>query len=92
MTIISADNWEGGPKYAHDRGCVFVHSRDKLSAVEAPYIAIGDDVWDIDMLRNATMAFCPSDAFSIVREIDHINVLETKGGQGVIAELLLRLV
>lgn len=49
---------------------------------------IGDDVNDIELLEQVGFAFCPADAAESVRKICGINVLSTKGGEGVIRRLL----
>jgi YrbI family 3-deoxy-D-manno-octulosonate 8-phosphate phosphatase len=48
---------------------------------------IGNDINDKDAMQNAGITFCPADAHDSIKEIaDH--VLITKGGHGVIRELL----
>lgn len=52
------------------------------------YCMIGDDVADIDLMRNekCVRAYCPIDADTLVR--DHAQQLSTKGGEGVLAEVV----
>jgi 3-deoxy-D-manno-octulosonate 8-phosphate phosphatase KdsC-like HAD superfamily phosphatase len=74
---------------------VSVHcARDKAQLIETfqdihpDYIAIGDDAWDVQMLAKAALAFCPADADESVKLLPAVNILQTKGGHGVIAEML----
>lgn len=57
--------------------------RKKLTSTEVAYI--GDDVNDIDILKNVGLSACPADAFQPVAEIADI-VLEKKGGEGAFRE------
>ena len=51
------------------------------------YAYIGNDINDKDAMEIAGLTFCPSDAHESIKAIsDHI--LKTKGGSGVIRELL----
>lgn len=88
VVIVSADKWKGAEEYAHKLGAMFMHMRDKSQVPFENYAAIGDDAWDVKMLLKASIAYCPADADSSVLNIPGITVLKTKGGHGVIAELL----
>lgn len=87
VVIVTADTWKGAEAYAHKLGCIYAHARDKSNLPFENYAAIGDDAWDVQMLKKAAIAYCPSDADSSVISIPNITVLKTKGGHGVIAEL-----
>ena len=54
---------------------------------EEPFIAVGDDVFDLDMLGCARRAFCPSDADQEVKRMHYVETLDVKGGDGIVAEL-----
>lgn len=54
------------------------------------FIFVGDDSWDVGVLNYAAEKYCPADADYSVRSIPGINILETKGGHGVIAELIYK--
>jgi len=56
--------------------------------LDSGYIAIGDDVQDIPLLDNATLAFCPADAHDDVKKVDGIVVLSKKGGEGCVREAI----
>lgn len=86
VTIVSADDWQGLEHFASKVGADTRFERDKGKLPE-PYIAIGDDAWDVGMLKRASRAYCPADADLSVRMLPGIRVLATLGGQGVIAEL-----
>lgn len=77
--------------FAEKVGVVVIQARDKseMPAIfKKSYIAIGDDAWDVPMLEKAVHAFCPADADPCVKSLPHIRILNSKGGQGVIAELV----
>ena len=50
------------------------------------YIAISDDIPDMELLEKATIAFCPADAEEEIKNIDGIIVLSRKGGDGCFRE------
>jgi YrbI family 3-deoxy-D-manno-octulosonate 8-phosphate phosphatase len=52
------------------------------------YIAISDDIPDLELLQNATLAFCPADAEDEIKAIDGIYVLSKKGGEGCVREAI----
>jgi 3-deoxy-D-manno-octulosonate 8-phosphate phosphatase KdsC-like HAD superfamily phosphatase len=91
VTLVSADDWAGLPLFAEKVGADVLILRDKGSLPQ-PYIAVGDDAWDVSMLARAERAFCPIDADVSVLEIPKITTLSTKGGAGVVAELVRALV
>ncbi len=86
--IVTASSWPGAESYMNKSGAEFHVLRNKE---EIPFhydIAIGDSAWDIPMLKKARYMFCPKDAQSEVRFLKDINILETKGGNGVMAEIV----
>lgn len=91
--IVTADDWPGGKEFAQKVGAGFVYLRDKSKVKDhvgdRPFIAIGDDVWDVPMMAMAEKAFTPADGhqFSRTALIGYTR-METKGGHGIIAELL----
>jgi YrbI family 3-deoxy-D-manno-octulosonate 8-phosphate phosphatase len=48
---------------------------------------VGNDINDKDIMQEASLSICPADAHSSIRQISDI-VLKTKGGDGVIREIL----
>lgn len=85
--IITASSWSGAYEYLKKSGAVLHTIRNKE---EIPFkfdYAIGDSAWDIPMFRKAKHIFCPADAALEVKTLDGMNVMETKGGEGVILEL-----
>lgn len=58
----------------------------KLNWEEVAYI--GDDVNDLAILEKVGAAFCPADAVKSLRRHSGIQVLENKGGEGCIRELV----
>ena len=87
VVIISADDWEGINHFANKVGADVHICRNKECVPFENYFAIGDDAWDVGMLKNAIQAYCPLDADESVLCIPNIIVLKTRGGRGVIAEL-----
>jgi 3-deoxy-D-manno-octulosonate 8-phosphate phosphatase (KDO 8-P phosphatase) len=87
VTLVSADSHHSGIHFADKVGAEFKCVRDKSSLPPAD-VAIGDDAWDVSMLKAAKRAFCPNDADPSVRSLFCVEVLKTNGGQGVIAELI----
>lgn len=89
--IVTADDWEGTRHFADKVGAIYVYMRDKSKVPDMlgnrPYICVGDDAWDIPMITAAQVSFCPANADTLVKTFCH-GVLDTKGGEGVIAELL----
>lgn len=69
-------------------GATQIHARDKSDLGLKDYIAVGDDAWDIPMLKNAKEAYCPCDADPEVLAIPGIRVLGVKGGHGFVAHLV----
>ena len=89
--LVTADEWEGARHFAEKVGAMFLNLRDKshvLTIINKPFIAIGDDAWDIPMLNDAEEKYCPKDAHYSVQKLKGINILKTKGGEGVVAELI----
>lgn len=85
--ILTASSSEIIKAFAHKTGSGLIVSRNKHTMTdEQDYIAVGDDSWDIEMLRNAALAYCPSDAIDEVKKV--AQSLKTKGGEGCIDELL----
>lgn len=88
VTIVSADDWPGIFHFAEKVGADVHICRDKSDLPFSNYVAVGDDAWDAPMLKEASRAFCPADADQSVLGLPGITILKTKGGQGVIAELV----
>lgn len=53
---------------------------------------VGDDINDIDLLREAGIAACPANAIGRVKSIDNIIRLARNGGEGALRELADRLI
>lgn len=84
--LVTADEWDGTRFFADKVGAELIVTKDKGQIIVD--IAIGDDVWDIPMLKRAKQAYCPADAASEVLRQCYVQPLKTKGGQGVIAEMI----
>lgn len=88
VVIVTANDDDAIRQYAKRRKVEYLYSREK--DIKASY-AIGDSVFDYQMLLNAYKAFCPQDADETIKRIPGIIVLPVKGGHGVIEHLLLHL-
>jgi len=55
----------------------------KISRNDMAYV--GDDIFDIPIMKLVGLVMCPEDALWDVRRISH-DILRRKGGQGVVAE------
>jgi len=86
--IVTASSWPGSDHYLKRSGAEIHHIRNKESIPFDYQIAIGDSAWDISMLQKAKYCFCPSDASKEIKELDGVHILETKGGQGVMLEMV----
>lgn len=77
-------------KFAERVGAEVVVERDKSKLPErfGDYMAIGDDAWDVPMLKKARIAFCPADADVSVKNVLRVIPLQSQGGRGCIAEIL----
>lgn len=58
----------------------------KIKLNEVAYI--GDDINCKEILENVGISACPSDAHSDIKKIESINILNSKGGHGVVREFL----
>ena len=90
--IITADDWTGTEAFAEKVGAGFIYLRDKIKLPDflkdKKFIAVGDDCWDISIMKLSAISYCPKDAI----QFDfNVNRLTTNGGCGVIAELLTHL-
>jgi 3-deoxy-D-manno-octulosonate 8-phosphate phosphatase KdsC-like HAD superfamily phosphatase len=90
VTIVSADDWGGTEHFAEKVGAEFSCLRDK-GQWPRDYIAVGDDSWDVPLLKGAVEAFCPHDADLSVKRVKGIHVIPVCGGRGVMAEVARRL-
>jgi len=59
-------------------------AKEDVSMEQVAYI--GDDINCIDLLKAVGFAACPADAMQSVKNIESIQVLQLKGGEGVVRE------
>jgi 3-deoxy-D-manno-octulosonate 8-phosphate phosphatase KdsC-like HAD superfamily phosphatase len=88
VIIVTANESDIVKRWADKVGAEYHLSRDKGDLPYVNYVAVGNDAWDVGMLEKANKAFCPADADYSVRMLPNIKILETKGGYGVVAELV----
>lgn len=87
VVIVTADDWEGTHAFASKVGAECLAVRDKSKVPFLDYAAVGDDAWDVGMLKKARYAFIPYDADPSVRVLGATK-LSRAGGRGCIAELV----
>ncbi len=87
FVIVTADEGDINAAFADKTGAEFLYCRNKDLIPFEYDIAIGDDAWDVPMLKKANKTICPADADKAAKNICLVH-LETKGGHGVIAELV----
>ena len=66
-------------------GCIAYCKKNDIDLKNVAYI--GNDINDKDAMETVGITFCPSDAHDSIKGISN-HILETKGGNGVIRELL----
>lgn len=102
VIVVTASSTPGAIAYFKRKGIVGMVMNDKqpdLIKVSSPVsfewsrtVVVGDDLGDMKMMRAAQeaggMAYCPADAHPLVRR--HFPNLETKGGQGIVGELIFK--
>lgn len=89
VVIVTSSDSDIIKRFAEKIKCEVHVARDKSDIPFTDFIAIGDDAWDVSMLRKAKKAFCPADADASV--LHYAMKLNSKGGEGVIAELLTQI-
>lgn len=89
--LLTQSTWPGVDDFAQRTGATVVTAIDKFKWIEenniTDYIAVGDDVSDALLMDGAIGAYCPDDADFLIKNKRCVEKLETKGGEGVIAEL-----
>lgn len=92
VVILSADDSPINISFAKNTGAEFYCRRDKSDIDDLrdgkPYMAVGDDVWDMSLLKSAFRAFAPSDCDIKIANMKDVEILTSRGGHGVIAELV----
>ena len=88
VMIVTANADPVIQEYAIKRKCKYLFTRDKEIDSD---IAIGDSTFDIPMFKRAKKKFCPSNAHPEVKRMPGMTILTTKGGEGIIENLLFYL-
>lgn len=86
--LVTASSWPGADHYLRRSGAELHVIRNKETIPFDYQIAIGDSAWDIPMMAKAKYLFCPSDASLEVKCLDGMYHLDTKGGQGIMLEMV----
>jgi 3-deoxy-D-manno-octulosonate 8-phosphate phosphatase (KDO 8-P phosphatase) len=103
FAIISGRNSKAVEKRAQELGIEYVYQgvkdkslileniMDTLSLQPKNVIGVGDDINDLHMLKHVDAFYCPADANPVLISIEDIHVLESNGGNGVVRELVDKL-
>lgn len=83
VEIRTQSTWPGLRFMADRCGASVLHTK---AIPDTDYIFVGDDIPDMNLIKNAVTAYCPADANTAIRKI--CKVLPAKSGEGVISELL----
>ncbi len=92
VNLVTASSWPGIHSFIEKTGAYVIVEREKAKIETKGCIVVADDAWDLAMVRKAKKAYAPKNCDICVKAVPGIKVLKTKGGQGVIAELLTELV
>ena len=99
VCFLSGDN-RINQLMAANRNIDFYYARgvDKVSFVDSfekkynttreRMLYLGDDLFDMNIMKEVGFAFCPKDAPNIVKEICPGNIIDRIGGQNVVAALV----
>tara|TARA_X000000368_G_scaffold416719_1_gene411320 strand:- start:1052 stop:1516 length:465 start_codon:yes stop_codon:yes gene_type:complete len=60
--------------------------KEKININDVAYV--GDDINDLELLKEVGIAACPIDAVSKIKQIEDIIILKSKGGEGVVREFV----
>lgn len=63
--------------------------KENINIKDVAYI--GDDINDLELLKEVGISACPSDAVSLIKKIDGIIILNSKGGDGAVREFIERI-
>jgi len=86
--LVTASSWPGAESYLKRSGATLHILRNKEEIPFRYDIAVGDSAWDISMLRKAKIRLCPYNSQSEVKLMADMNVLRTKGGDGIMSEIV----
>ena len=93
VILVTADDWEGLKHWAFRVGANIVVTRDKFQYVKEmgfhhdETVVVGDDAWDVEVLSWGR-AYCPDNSDESVIDVYGICVMNSLGGEGVMAELV----
>ena len=71
-----------------DKGEFLLYFENTYKVPREEMLYLGDDLFDINILKKVGHPFCPSDASVEVKEVCHKNILPAKGGENVIMALV----
>ena len=86
--LVTASSWPGAESYLKRSGATLHILRNKEEIPFRYDIAVGDSAWDIPMLRKAKIMLCPYNSQSEVKLMADMNILNTKGGDGIMEEIV----
>jgi len=95
VVIVTASDWEGIHNLYRRYGCRVLSTQNKKEVFDEFNIrpenccGVGDSMQDAEMLALCSQAFTTLDGSPLLSR--HIKRLRTKGGEGVVSEIIFRL-
>ena len=92
VIVISNSSWKGVKHWCKKHGCEYMHVQNKadIDIDWSTTLSVGDDYWlDKDMLDKSYEACVPADADIRLLEGEDYLTLITKGGDGIVNEMML---
>lgn len=95
VTLITNSSWLGMELWSKKLGCDYIYCKGNKADHEGinwdEVLSVGDDYWlDKDMLDKSKESCVVRDADIRLREYGEYVVLDTKGGDGIVNELIYR--
>jgi 3-deoxy-D-manno-octulosonate 8-phosphate phosphatase KdsC-like HAD superfamily phosphatase len=89
ILVLTSDDWPGARIWFEEIGCEFAVSKEKheLGLHWGISLGVGDDLADGLWLERCALAYCPADADPRLKYSGKIDVLKTKGGEGIVCEV-----
>lgn len=91
VAFVTADGWGGTQEFAKKCRVECFVVKDKVKIADRfprGFMYVGDDAFDVEIMKRAARLFVPVDADPSVLFLDGVRKLITPGGHGVVAELL----
>lgn len=94
VTLITNSSWLGMELWSKKLGCEYIYCKGNKADIDINWdevLSVGDDYWlDKDMLDKSLESCVVKDADIRLRDCGEYIVLDTKGGDGIVNELIYR--